>query len=151
MGTTPNRALRYPELTDASNVPLYMQQLATDVDTALGSNTIVWTPFPFASGYMDYDPLFPCQMTTIGDRVIMRGLAKPTSGSWTVAESTIGTVATAFVPAHSYYNTAATSAVASPGRVIVKGANSTTGPGDVAIARSGTVTYVSLDASWLIV
>lgn len=38
MPTTPNYALRYPALADAPNVPLDLQELATDVDTAV--NTI---------------------------------------------------------------------------------------------------------------
>ena len=35
MGTTPNFAFRYPALTAAPNVPLDLQNLATDVDTSL--------------------------------------------------------------------------------------------------------------------
>lgn len=35
MPTTPNYAIRYPVLGDAPNVPLDLQRLATDTDTAL--------------------------------------------------------------------------------------------------------------------
>lgn len=37
MGATTNLDLRYPELGDASNVPLRIQQLAEDTDAALSS------------------------------------------------------------------------------------------------------------------
>jgi microcystin-dependent protein len=37
MGTTPTYALRYPESVDAANVPVDMQELATDVDTVINN------------------------------------------------------------------------------------------------------------------
>lgn len=43
MPTTPNLALRYPDLTVAPNVPADIQNLATDVDTPNGAWT-AWTP-----------------------------------------------------------------------------------------------------------
>jgi microcystin-dependent protein len=46
MSSTPRWALRYPELTDAADVPLWMNRLATDLDTVAmdGQGTLAGRP-----------------------------------------------------------------------------------------------------------
>ncbi len=45
MGTTPNRAYRYPASTDAPRVWEDMQELATDIDTDMAAQLSAWTSY----------------------------------------------------------------------------------------------------------
>lgn len=44
MPTTPRLVLRYPVLADAANVPLFIQNLAEDVDAAVGNTWTAYNP-----------------------------------------------------------------------------------------------------------
>lgn len=78
MPTTPNRALRYPQLTDAPNVPQAVQDLASDVDTILGADS-GWITLVLNSGGVagtwTATPGYVLAYRKIGVRVEIRGMA----------------------------------------------------------------------------
>jgi hypothetical protein len=73
MGTTPNRNLPYPELSDPADVPADMKELADAVDAVLTmtvvggttvlSGTAVMTTDASAYGHVDFP--YPCSVATI--------------------------------------------------------------------------------------
>ena len=110
MPTTTNRAYRYPQSTDAPNVPLDLQHLAEDVDTdaeAIDVRVLAleadsgWVAVTMATGWTTNSALY---VRKVGNRVSFKGHVANNASSIvpTGDNSTVCTLDAAYRPGAAY-------------------------------------------------